>query len=73
MTTKKAWYPFRGIDLEIRFRGSPKKWVRGKVVSWTKFRFQFLRNDRKRPMWYLEEEIWGIKIVHRRPRNEEEL
>jgi hypothetical protein len=71
MTTKKNWHPFKGMELEIRFRGTPKKWTRGKVISWNPFRFQFLRADRVRPWWYLEEEILAIKIITRRPRKEE--
>ena len=71
MTTKKDWHPFKGLELEIRFRGTPDEWFRGKIVSWNPFQFQFLRNTRKRPMWYLEEEIWGIRVITRRPENEE--
>lgn len=68
---KKDWHPFKGLELEIRFRGTPKKWTLGKIVSWHKYWFEFVRHDRKRPMKYLEEEIRGIKLIYRRPRKEE--
>jgi hypothetical protein len=68
---KKDWLPFKGLTLEVRFRGTPDRWIRGKVVSWHKHWFEFHRADRKRPWKYLEAEIWGIRIITRRPRNEE--
>jgi hypothetical protein len=71
MTTKKDWHPFKGLTLEIRFRGTPKKWTRGRIVSWHKNWVEFVKQGRVRPMQYLEEEIWGINIITRRPRNEE--
>jgi hypothetical protein len=71
MTTKKDWHPFRGMDLSIRFRGTPNRFIRGRVVSWTPFKFQFQRTDRVRPYWYLEEEIVSIKIHYRRPEKSE--
>ena len=33
--------------------------------------FSYLRNDKKRPWIYLQEEIKAIKLIYRRPRNEE--
>jgi hypothetical protein len=60
---KPGWHPFKGLELEIRFRGTPDRWTRGKIVSWNPFRFQFVKQGRVRPMWYLEEEIWGIRLV----------
>ena len=70
--SKKDWFPFKGLTLEIRFRGTPDKWTRGRVVSWNppqsrRFQFQFLRDDRKRPMIYLQEEIEEMKLITRRP------
>ncbi len=62
---KKDWHPFKGIELEIRFRGTPTKWLRGQVVEWSKYTFCFHRRDRVRPMSYLQEEILAIKIVWR--------
>jgi hypothetical protein len=62
---KKDWHPFKGMDIAFCFRGTPTKWIRGKVVSWHKYWFEFLRNDRKRPWKYLEEEIMGFTIYHR--------
>jgi hypothetical protein len=60
---KKDWYPFKGLTLDIRFRGTPEMWTRGQIVSWNPFSFQFVRQGRVRPMWYIEEEIQGIKVV----------
>jgi hypothetical protein len=62
---KKDWHPFKGIELEILFRGQPTKWRRGNVVEWSKYTFRFHRRDRVRPMSYLQEEIVAIKIVWR--------
>ncbi len=74
MASNKNWFPFKGLELAIRFRGSPTKWTRGRVVAWNHpypEQFQFLRNDKKRPWIYLQEEIKAIKLIYRRPRNEE--
>ena len=63
MTCKRGWFPFKGLTLDIRFRGTPEKWTRGQIVSWNPFSFQFVKRGRVRPMWYINEEIWGIKVV----------
>jgi hypothetical protein len=61
---KPGWFPFRGIELEILFRGTGK-WTRGQITAWEKYSFKFLAKSRKRPMDYMRYEIKGIKIVWR--------
>jgi hypothetical protein len=72
---KPGWFPFKGLTLEIRFRATPDKWTRGKIVAWNHpypFQFQFVKAGRVRPMNYLQEEIWGMKVITMRGDQEKE-